>query len=105
MQIVPFTHVGFGHRRVAVHDRGAPAVVVGPGVANRQAELVGLAGRVAVERERAHGVGRAAVHVLGQPGVRDHELAAVEHGVAHEAVDERVDLGAELGGLGAELRE
>lgn len=39
---------------VAVEHHRAAAVVLGPRVAHRQAELVGLAGGVAIQREAAH---------------------------------------------------
>ena len=46
--------LGLGDRRVAVDDRRRAAVLGRPVVADRQAELVGLAGRLAVQREVAH---------------------------------------------------
>ena len=80
------THSGFGDGRVAVDDRRPAAVVLGPRVAHRQAELVGLAGGVAVQRERAHPARGAAVVRLLEPGVRDDQPAAVQHVVADQAV-------------------
>ena len=47
--------------RVAVEHHRPAAVVVGPRVAHRQAELVGLPGGVAVQREAAHRARRPAV--------------------------------------------
>ena len=40
---------------------------------------------------------------LDEAGVGHHQAPAVEHVVADQAVDEPVDLGAELLGLGVEL--
>ena len=60
----------------------AAAVVVRPRAADGQPELVGLARRLAVERELAHAPRRAALVALGHPGVGDDEPAVVEHGVA-----------------------
>src|SRR6478672_9121738 len=48
---------------------------------------------------------RPAVHVLGQARVSDDKTAAVEYGVAHEPVDELVDLSSELGRFGGKLFE
>jgi hypothetical protein len=90
---------------VAVDDDGGAPVVVGPRVADREAELVDLAGGVPVEGEAAHRGRRPVVQPFGEPGVGDDATAVVEHGVADEAVDERGDLGAELLGLGVELGE
>ncbi len=86
-----------------VDDGGASAIVVGPGVAHGQTELVGLAGRVSVEGERADSARSAAVHGFGEAGVGDDECSAVEHRVAHESVEPSFDLGAELGWLRVEL--
>ena len=53
MQIVRFSHSGRGS--ACGRRRPSPAPVVrGPVVAHRQAELVGLAGRLAVQGERPH---------------------------------------------------
>lgn len=93
----------FQRRRVPVEDHRGPAVVARPRQPHRQAVLVGLAGRVAVERHAADPPGRAPVVALGQPRVRDDELAAVEDVVRDQAVAELVRLTAELLGLGAEL--
>jgi hypothetical protein len=92
-------------RGVAVDDRRRTAVVTRPRIADRQAVLVGLAGRLAVEREAAHPAGGPALVGLLEPGVRDHEPAAVEHVVADQALDERFHLGDELRRLGVELGE
>ena len=43
-----------GHRRVAVHHRRGTAALRRPVPPNREPELVGLAGRLAVEREVPH---------------------------------------------------
>ncbi len=97
-------HPGRGrYRGMAVDDRSTAPVVVGPRVADRQSELVGLAGRVAVEGERPDGSRRSTVHRLGQAGVGDDERTAVEHGVTDQRVDELGDLDTELGSLGVEL--
>ena len=45
------------HRGVAVDDRRRAAVVARPRAADRQAELVGLARRLAVQGELAHAAG------------------------------------------------
>ncbi len=87
--------VGTRGGRVTVDDGGAAAVLLGPGVAHRQTELVGLAGRVTVERERPHPARCPAVVFLRQPGVAHHQPAAVQDVVADQAVEERRDLGAE----------
>ena len=73
----------------------------GPVVAHRQAELVGLAGRLAVEGELAHLARAAALHLLLHAGVGHDELAVVEDVVADQPVEELGDLArAKLGGLG-----
>ncbi len=95
--------LGLGDGRVAVHDHGPAPVVLGPRVAHRQAVLVGLACRVAVEREGAHPSGGAAVVGLLQPGVRHHQRSAVELVVADQAVHERLGRLAELLRLAVEL--
>ena len=43
------------------------------------------------------------MHRFGQPGVRDDQRPAVEHGVADEIVDERSHVAAERVGLGRQL--
>lgn len=88
---------------MAVDHRRAAPVVLRPRVAHRQAELVGLAGGVAVQRVRADAPGRAAVVLLRQTRVADHEPPAVEDVVADEAVDELPYLGAELLALALHL--
>ena len=106
MLIVLLTHSGSGDRRVAVDDRRARRGSRPPtAYAHRQPELVGLAGRLAEERELPHAPGRAALHRSGMPGVGDDELAVVEHDVADEPVEERLDLVAELVGSRVELLE
>ena len=88
-QIVLLTHSVSGHGRVAVDDHGAAPVLAAPtgsapaGRTRRSRRWCRRTG------ERAHPARRAAVVRLRQPGVRDHEPAAVEHVVADQAVDER----------------
>ena len=97
MLIVLLSHSGSGDRRVAVDDRRLAAVVGRPVVAHRQAELVGLAGRLAVQREVAHAPAtRGPGSPAFMPGVRDDEPAVVEHEVADEAVEEVARLLAQL---------
>ena len=95
----------FGRGRVAVGDQRPAAVLLRPRVAHGQPELVGLAGGVAVERERAHPARRPVVVGLLQPGVGDDEPAAVEHQVGDQPVAPVAHLRAELLGLGVELGE
>src|SRR4029079_16515592 len=87
---------GARHGCVAVHDGGAAAVVLGPRVAHGQAELVGLAGGVAVQGVAADPAGGAAVRLPRQPGVPDAQPAAVEDVLTDQAVDELPYLGTEL---------
>ena len=87
--------LGLGDRRVAVDDHGRPAIFRRPVVADGQAELVGLAGRLAVEGEVPDPARAPPLHLLLHPGVGDHELAAVEDVVAHQAVEEVGELLAE----------
>ena len=79
--------LGLGDRGMAVDDHGLAAIVGRPVQADRQPELVGLAGRVAVQGELAHGARAAALHLGLEPGMGDDELAVVEHVVADEAVE------------------
>jgi hypothetical protein len=85
---------------VAVGDRRVAAVLGGPVVADGQAERVGLAGRLAVQRELADPLARAADVPLLHPRVRDDEPPVVEDVVADELVDEvgdgRTDAGRRL---------
>ncbi len=84
------------HGRVPVdHQRLAP-VLLGPRVAHRQAVLVGLPGGVAVEGVRSDPAGGAAVVLLRQAGVADHQLAVVQQVVADQVAHEGADLLAEL---------
>src|SRR5262249_61439055 len=53
-------------------------------IPDRQAVLVGLPGRLAVQGERPYAAGRAPVVGLLQPGVRDDEAPAVEDEVRSE---------------------
>ena len=101
--MVRFSHSGFGNRRVAVDHHRLAAILRGPVVADRQAELVGLAGGLAVEREVAHLARAAALHLLLHAGVRHHQLAVVEHVMADQAVEELGDLLPELRRLLLEL--
>lgn len=66
----------------------AAAVLGCPVPADREAELVGLAGRLAIKREVADLSGTATLHLLLQPGVRDDQLAVVVHVVADQRVQE-----------------
>ena len=93
------------HRRVAVHDRRVPPVILSPLVAHRQTELVGLPVGIAIQRERAHTTRRATVIALGQACMGDDEATAVEDVVADEPVDELGDLAGKLGAAPIELLE
>ena len=84
-----------GDRRVAVDDHRRPAVFRRPVVADGQAELVGLAGRLAVEGEVPHLARAPPLHLLLHPGVGDDQLAVVEDVVADQAVEEVGELVAE----------
>ena len=90
--------LGPGHGGVAVRDDGFTPVVGGPVVADGQAELVGLAGGLAVQGELTHGAGGAASQVGAHAGVGDDQAALVEHEVAHQLVDEAHDFAAKFGG-------
>ena len=96
---------GFGYRGVAVHHGRLAPVVLCPRVPDGQAELVGLPRGLAVQREGPDRGGRAPVHLLAQAGVGDHQPPRVQHVVAHQAVEERGDLGGEGCRLRAELGE
>lgn len=87
-----------------VDDRRGPAVLRGPVEADGQAVLVGLAGRLAVEREVANAARAAPLHVGAHPGVRHDEPPAVEDVVAHERVEKGRHLLHELRRLLLELR-
>ncbi len=89
-----------GHGRVAVDHRGTAAVLLGPRIAHGQAELVGLTGRVPVQRVRTDSPRGAPVVLLGEPRVTDDQLALVQDVVADQSVDELRDLLAELRVLG-----
>ncbi len=82
---------------------GHALVVRRPVGAHGQAELVDLARRLAVHRERAHRARRAALHLLLQPRVRDHEAAAVEHVVTDQLIEPFAQIAREGGRLGGEL--
>ena len=86
-----------------VDDHSAPAVVSGPVQADGKPELVGLAGRVSVERELAHPARRAS-GVLGlHPSVCHNKLAVVKHKVADQPVDELREPLTELRRLAVKL--
>lgn len=97
--------LGVDGRRVAVEDHRPAAVVVRPRQPHRQSVLVALTGRVAVQREGADPSGGPALVLLLEAGVRDDQLAVIEHEVPHEGATELADLGAEHVRLGGELRE
>ena len=84
----PVQPLRLGDGRVAVDDHRRAAVVLRPGITNGQAVFVRLPGRVAVEGKVPHLARAASLHVGGQAGVRDDQLAVVEHVVADQAVDE-----------------
>ena len=94
-----------GHWRVAVDDGGVASVVLRPRVADGQPEVVGLARRVAVERERPDDARRPPMHRGGQTRVRHDQLSVVEHVVPDERVEEPDQLGGELLRLELELLE
>ena len=77
-----------GGRRVPVQDHRRASVVVGPGQADRKPELVGLAGRVAVQGEAAHASRSPPLVRLLQAGMGDDEPALVEHQVRDQVVAE-----------------
>ena len=77
-----------GDRRVAVDDHRLAPVFRRPVVADGQAELVGLAGGLAVEGEVADLARAPALHLLLHPGVGDDQLAVVEDVVADQPVEE-----------------
>ena len=80
--------LGGRDRRVAV-DHLRPAAILGcPLVAHRQAELVGLAGGLAIQGELAHRPGGAPLHLFLHARVRDHQAPAVQLVVADQGVDE-----------------
>ena len=83
-------------RGVPVEHHRLAAIFVRPGIANGQAELVGLAGRVAVQRETPDPPGRAPVVGLLESGVRNDQLAVVEDQVGDEVVAELLSLSPEL---------
>ena len=88
-----------------VDNRGTATVFGRPVIANWQAELVRLARGLAIEGEVPDPAGSAPLHLLAQPGVRDHELAVVQHIVADQAVEERHGALFESRGLLAQLPE
>ena len=92
--------LGLQHRDVAVHHRGGAAVVQGPVGPHRQAELVDLAGGLAVEGEGADRPRGAPLVGLFQAGVGDHEAPLVQHVVGHQPIEEVQDSGLELLGSG-----
>ncbi len=94
---------GDGCGGVPVDDQGPAPVVVGPRVAHREAELVGLAGGVAVQGVRADPARGPAVVLLRQAGVADHQPSAVEQVVADKTVHEGAHLGDELRCFGGQL--
>ena len=77
---------------MAVDDHRRAPVLLRPVVADGQAELVGLAGRLAVEGEVSDPARAAPLHLRLHPGVGDDELAVVEDVVADEAVEEAGEL-------------
>lgn len=88
---------GGGYRGVAVDHGGAAPVLLGPRVAHGQAEGVGLARGVAVQGVGADPARGAAVVLLGQTRVADHQSAAVEDVVADQRLHELPDPGTESG--------
>src|SRR5262245_65661893 len=90
---------------MAVHDRRAASVVVGPRVADGEAVLVGLAGCLAVQAERPDTPRRPALVLLLQAGVGHHQLASVEAVVADQAEHELAGRLAELLPLLGQLRQ
>src|SRR5216683_1281274 len=59
--------VGLRHWRMAVNNHGLAAILSGPVVANGQAEFVGLAGRLAVQRKIANLSRTTALHLFSHP--------------------------------------
>ena len=80
--------VRFGDRRVAVDDHRRAPVFRRPVVAHRQAELVRLAGRLAVQGEVPHLARAAPLHLCLHAGVGNDQLAVIEDVMADQAVEE-----------------
>ena len=74
--------LGIGDRRMAVHHHRLAPVVGRPVVANRKAELVGLAGGLAEERKAPDATRGATLQLFVHTRVGDDEVAVVEHEVA-----------------------
>ncbi len=94
-----------GRGGVSVENHRRSAVVLGPRVAHRQAELVGLAGGVPVQREAANSRRGTPLVLLLQPGVGDHEPAAVQDEMGDQSVAELLYLRTELRRLGGQLSQ
>ena len=99
----PVQPLGGRDRRMAVNHLCPAAIVGGPLVAHRQAELVGLAGGLAIQGELAHRPRGAPLHLLLHARVRDHQAPAVQLVVAGQGVDELRHPVAPLRGLGGKL--
>ncbi len=78
---------------MTVDDRRAASVLRGPVPADRQAEVVGLAGRLAIKREVTDLPGPAALHLLLHPCVGHDQVPAVVNVVADQRVQEAHHLG------------
>ncbi len=93
----------FRYRRMPVHHHGLAAIILRPRVPDGQAEVVGLTRRIAVEGKRAHSRRGSAVHGRWQAGMRDDELAVIEHEMPEQPVHELRRLGGEAFASGCEL--
>ena len=82
---------------MAVDHAGGAAILGRPVVAHRQPELVGLAGGLPVQAELPHGTGAAPLHLLLQPGVGHNQIAAIQHVVADQGIQELRDIAAHAG--------
>ncbi len=99
----PVDPIRVEHRRVAIDHLGAALVIRCPVPAHRQTELVNLAGSLAIHGEAAHRARSAALHLLLKAGMRDDELAFVEHIVADQPIEPPAHFIRELGWFLCEL--
>ena len=74
----PIQPIGLRHGSVAIYHHRSAAVLSRPVVTHGQSEFVGLAGRLAIQREIAHLSRTAPLHLLFHPRVCNHELSLVQ---------------------------
>jgi hypothetical protein len=88
----PVQPLGLRNRSVTVDYYRSTAILGSPVASHREAKLIRFTCCLPIQREIADLSRPTALHLFLHPSVSNHELAVVEHIMAHKAVEERTSL-------------